>query len=137
MVECTIDDMNPEWYEFLIQKLFDAGAGDVFLTPVIMKKSRPANKLSVLCSRRLLPEIKATIFNHSTSIGLREYSVAKTVLQREEKEIETELGKVRVKISFYDGKEIHAKPEFEDLRRLASLHGLTLNEVEKIIAKNR
>ncbi len=136
MVECTIDDMNPEWYEFLIQKLFDAGASDVYLTPVVMKKSRPANKLSVLCSRRLLPEIKATIFNHSTSIGLREYSVAKTVLQREEKEIETELGKVRVKVSYYEGKEIHAKPESEDLRKLASQHGLTLNEVEKIIAKS-
>ena len=137
MVECNIDDMNPEWYDFLFQKLFEAGAGDVFLTPVIMKKSRPANRLSVLCNTLILSEIKEIIFSHSTSIGLVEYRLTKTVLKRNEKVIETELGKVRFKSSFLEGKEIHTKPEFEDLRQLAILHGLTLNEVEKIITKNR
>ena len=137
MVECNIDDMNPEWYDFLFQKLFDAGAGDVFLTPVIMKKSRPANRLSVLCTTLILPEIKEIIFNHSTSIGLVEYKLTKTVLEREEKKIETELGTVRFKSSFLEGKEIRTKPEYEDLRKLAILHGLTLNEVEKLITKNR
>ena len=137
MVECNIDDMNPEWYDYLFQKLFDAGASDVFLTPLIMKKSRPANRLSVLCRTELLPEIKSIIFKESTTIGLREYPVTKTVLEREEKEIETELGKVRIKSSYFHGREIHIKAEFEDLRKLAVLHGLSLNEVEKIINKNK
>ena len=73
MVECNIDDMNPEWYDHLFRKLFEAGASDVFLTPIIMKKLRPANTLSVLCNSRIKSEIKAIIFRNSTTIGLREY----------------------------------------------------------------
>ena len=137
MLECNIDDMNPEWYDHLFATLFNAGASDVFLTPIIMKKSRPANMLSVLCSKNIVPEMKAIIFNNSTTIGLREYPVTKTVLERQEKEIETELGKVRVKCSYFQGKEIRFKPEFEDLKKLATEHGLSLNEVEKIIEKSR
>ena len=137
MLECNIDDMNPEWYDHLFATLFNAGASDVFLTPIIMKKSRPANMLSVLCSKNIVPEMKAIIFNNSTTIGLREYPVTKTVLERQEKEIETELGKVRVKCSYFQGKEIRFKPEFEDLKKLANEHGLSLNEVEKIISKSR
>jgi uncharacterized protein (TIGR00299 family) protein len=137
MLECNIDDMNPEWYEHLFRKLFDAGASDVFLTPIIMKKSRPANMLSVLCNKNIVPEIKAIIFTNSTTIGLREYAVSKTVLERQEKVIETELGKVSVKYSYFQGKEIRFKPELDDLLKLANQHGLSLNEVEEIINKNR
>jgi uncharacterized protein (TIGR00299 family) protein len=137
MLECNIDDMNPEWYDHLFGKLFDAGASDVFLTPIIMKKSRPANTISVLCSKTIVPEIKTIIFKNSTTIGIREYAVSKTVLERREKEIETELGKVRVKCSHFEGKEIRFKPEFEDLKKLATEHGLSLSDVEKIINKNR
>ena len=136
MVECNIDDMNPEWYDHLFQRLFDAGASDVFLTPIIMKKSRPANTLSVLCSKSLLPEIKSIIFLNSTSIGMREYGVTKTVLERYEKEIETSLGKVRVKYSSFQGREIRVKPEIEDIKQLAVRHKLTLSEVEKIVNVN-
>ena len=135
MLECNIDDMNPEWYDHLLGKLFDAGASDVFLTPIIMKKSRPANMLSVLCGKTLVPEMKNIIFNNSTTIGLREYAITKTALDRQEKEVETELGKIRVKSSYFEGKEIRFKPEFEDLRKLATQHSLSLNEVEKIVKK--
>ncbi len=135
IVECNIDDMNPEWYEFLFQKLFEAGASDVFLTPVIMKKSRPANRLSVLCKNDVLSHIKETIFRHSTSIGLVDFPMSKTVLERSEREVETEIGKVRIKYSSYKGKEIHAKPEYEDMRKLALANNITLGEVEKIINK--
>jgi uncharacterized protein (TIGR00299 family) protein len=137
MLECNIDDMNPEWYDHLFGKLFDAGASDVFLTPIIMKKSRPANRLSVLCCKNIVPEMKSIIFNNSTTIGIREYPVTKTVLDRQEKEIETELGKVRVKCSYFQGKEVRFKPEFEDLKKMADQHSLSLNEVEKIINKTR
>jgi len=137
MVECNIDDMNPEWYDHLFRKLFEAGASDVFLTPIIMKKSRPANTLSVLCSNTFLPEIKSVIFNNSTTIGLREYAVTKTVLERREEEVDTELGKVKVKVSYFQGREIRFKPESNEIIRLANEHGLSMNEIEQIIAKNR
>jgi len=136
MVECNIDDMNPEWYDYLFRKLFEAGASDVFLTPILMKKLRPANTLSVLCNSKIKSEIKAIIFRNSTTIGLREYAVAKTVLDRQKMEIETELGKVAVKYSYFEGKEIRFKPEYNELSRLALEHGLSLNEVEKIVNKN-
>lgn len=136
MLECNIDDMNPEWYDHLFEKLFEAGAMDVFLTPIVMKKSRPANTLSVLCSKNRLQDLKTIIFKNSTTIGLREYPVTKTFLERQEQEIETELGKIRVKSSFLDGKEIRFKPEFEDLKKLANDNGIGLNEVEKIVRKN-
>ena len=137
MLECNIDDMNPEWYDHLFRKLFEAGASDVFLTPIVMKKLRPANKLSVLCSSGVKEEMKSIIFTNSTTIGLREYAVSKTVLERQEKEIDTELGKVAVKCSFYKGREIRFKAESDELSRLAAEHGLSLNEVEKIVNKNR
>lgn len=136
MVECNIDDMNPEWYDQLFVKLFEAGASDVFLTPIIMKKSRPANKLSVLCNEKILPEIKTIIFTNSTSIGIREYPVKKTVLEREIKDLQTDLGEVRVKYCYLEGKVIRSKPEFEDIKALAEELGLSLNEVEKIINKS-
>jgi len=136
MIECNIDDMNPEWYEFLFQKLFEAGASDVFLTPIIMKKSRPANTLSVLCTKELLPELKSIIFLNSTSIGVREYAVTKTILDRYDREIETALGKVHIKYCTFQGKEIRVKPEIEDIKVLAVQHNLCLDEVEKIVHKN-
>ena len=136
MVECNIDDMNPEWYDYLFGKLFDAGASDVFLTPILMKKSRPANTLSVLCNNQILSNIKSVIFHHTTTIGIREYKVAKTVLERREKEIETVLGKVKVKCSYFEGKQIRIKPESAEVIRLAKEHGLSLAEVEKLIEKN-
>ena len=136
VIECNIDDMNPEWYDFIIQKLFEAGASDVFLTQIIMKKSRPANKLSVLCNKELISELKSIIFLNTTTIGLREYAVKKTMLDRYEREIETELGKVHAKYCTFRGKVIRVKAEIEDVKHLASLHKLGLDEVEKIIQKN-
>lgn len=137
MVECNIDDMNPEWYDLLFEKLFEIGARDVFLTPIIMKKSRPGNRLSVLCAKSTVDDIKSLIFKHSTSIGLVCYEVSKTVLERHEKELVTELGALRIKSSYFQGREIHAKPEYDDLKKIALEHGLSLSEVEEIIFKNR
>ncbi len=137
MIECNIDDMNPEWYEPLVEKLFEAGANDVFITPVMMKKSRPANRLSVLGTLKTLSELKSIIFKHSTSIGLIAYPVTKTFLDRTEQEIDTELGKVRIKSTIFEGKEIHAKVEFEDIKRLSLLHGLSMSEVEQLVNKKR
>lgn len=136
MVECNIDDMNPEWYELLFQKLLGAGAADVFLVPIVMKKSRPANMLSVLCNQGILPDIKEIIFLNTTSIGLREYEVTKTVLERFEREVETSLGNVRIKSSYYQGREIRVKAESGDLIKLASDHCLSMGEVERIVYNN-
>ncbi len=135
VLECNIDDMNPEHYDFLLDQLFDAGASDAWLSPIIMKKSRPATKLSVLSKEELVEKLKEIIFVNSTSLGIREYKVMKNMLNRETVEVETGFGKVRVKRSFLKGKPVHAKPEFDDCRELAKKHNISIAEVEKAINK--
>jgi uncharacterized protein (TIGR00299 family) protein len=135
VIECNIDDMNPEWFELISSNLFKAGAADVFIIPMIMKKSRPANMLSVLCNNDSLASVKEIIFTQTTSIGFREYKVRKNMLRREVVTVETAYGPVRVKQSFYKGKLVNSKPEFEDCGKLAMKHKLSLQEIQIAVFK--
>ncbi|WP_423130560.1 nickel pincer cofactor biosynthesis protein LarC [Gaoshiqia sp. Z1-71] len=135
VLECNIDDMNPEHFDFILDQLFRAGASDAWMIPVIMKKSRPATMLSVLCPENLTGKLKEIIFTHSTSIGIREYRVTKNALRREESTIETAYGVVRVKKSFYNGKLIRVKPEAEDCREWAEKNQISISEVEHAVRK--
>lgn len=96
-IEANIDDMSPEAYEPLMQALFDAGAVDVYLSPIYMKKNRPAHCLVALCSAQCKDEIANEILNRSSTIGLRVFPFEKRVLEREELVVQTRLGDVRVK----------------------------------------
>ena len=133
LLESNIDDMNPEHYDYILEQLFKAGANDAWLIPIIMKKSRPAVQLSVLCNETLTDKLKDIIFTQSTSLGIRQYRVKKNKLRREETVVNTSLGAVRIKQSFYNGKLIHTKPESDDCRKLAEENQLSLAEVEKEI----
>lgn len=135
VLESNIDDMNPEHYDFLLEKLFADGASDAWISPVIMKKSRPAVTLSVLCKEVLMDKMKAIIFSNSTSIGIREYRVKKNMLRREESTVETNYGAVKLKQSFFNGKLVRLKPEYEDCKRLAEKHKITISEIEKAVYK--
>jgi len=136
MLECNLDDMNPEWYTHVTELLFDAGAADVFMVPIVMKKSRPGHMLSVLCAIELAGRMKEILFRETTSIGLRTNTVKKSMLRREVVKIKTKYGVIDVKRSFYDGKVVNEKPEFEQCRRLAGEHGVTLEEIRKEVYKN-
>ncbi len=136
VLECNIDDMNPEHYEFILEKLFSAGASDAWLVPIIMKKSRPANQLSVLCNAEKVTRMKEIIFTHSTTIGMREYTVSKSMLSRIEKVVDTRFGPVHVKQSVYNGKIVRSKPEFADCRAIALKDNISLEEVEREVFKN-
>lgn len=135
VLESNIDDMNPEHYDFILEQLFEAGASDAWMVPMIMKKSRPAVQLSVLCKEELKEKLKGLIFTHSTSLGIREYRVNKNMLRRKESTLETTYGPVRIKQSYYNGKLVRTKPEFDDCKKLAAKHQLSLSEVEKEINK--
>ena len=135
LLECNIDDMNPERYSFLMDKLLSAGASDVWLVPIIMKKSRPANTLSVLATPDRADALKDLIFRHSTSLGLRMTEIKKHMLAREETQVITAYGSVRVKHSYFKGKILHSKPEFEDCLALAEKHGVDISEIEKAVRK--
>lgn len=136
MLECNIDDMNPEHYDFLLEKLLNAGAMDAWLTPVLMKKSRHGNMLSVLCKPTLTSTLKELIFIHSTTIGLREYVIDKTVLNRKIVLVKTQYGEVHIKQSFYNDKLIRQKPEYEDCKILAQKHNISIQEVEREVLKH-
>jgi pyridinium-3,5-bisthiocarboxylic acid mononucleotide nickel chelatase len=136
MLECNIDDMNPEWFSHISELLFDAGAAEVFTTPVTMKKSRPATLLSVLCRPGSAFALKELILTQTSTIGMREYPVRKSMLRREMVTVMTRFGKVQVKRSFLGERVVHEKPEFDQCSRLARENGITLEEVQKEIIRS-
>jgi len=129
MMECNIDDMNPEQYEIVMDKLFRAGADDVFLTHLIMKKGRPAVKISVLCHRENLDTMKDILFTETTTLGLRHYPVEKDMLKRTIREYNTPMGKVRVKEARYRDMLIRRKPEWEDCKKIAAGKNVPVQQV--------
>lgn len=135
LIESNIDDMNPQLYEYLIDKLMQNGAHDAYLTPIIMKKGRPAILLSVLTDAERSDTLLDTIFRETTSIGVRIQNIGRKKLSREIKEISTLYGMVRFKISRRGEEVITATPEYEDCKRIAHETGLplklVLDEVKK------
>jgi hypothetical protein len=129
VIEANIDDLNPQLYPYVIDKLLEAGARDAWLTPVIMKKGRPAIELSVLIDQDKLPEISGLIFRETSTIGIRYYSVARSVAQREMVRVSVAGGEVGVKVSAVQGSVCNIAPEYEDCRRLAEETGLPLKAV--------
>lgn len=129
MLETNIDNMNQEIYSYIIPKLFDIGALDVFLTPVIMKKNRPGNILSVLCRINEVNIIEKFIFEETTTLGIRKYQVEREELDRKRIEIETKYGKLSVKAAFMDGKILKYSPEYEECAEKAKEYGITLKEI--------
>lgn len=129
LLETNIDDMSPEYYEHLSASLFRAGALDVFLTPVQMKKNRPGVKLSVLAPPGKAAALREVIFRESTSIGLRETRVTKRELPRAIEKVKTPWGEVRVKVCTLKGRVVNQAPEYEDCLRVAREHQVPLKEV--------
>ena len=135
MLECNMDDMNPEWYTHVTELLFESGAADVTMTPIVMKKSRPAHMLSVLCSHAKADQLKEILFRETSSIGLREYPVKKSMLRRETFRVKTKYGEIDVKRCYFKGNVVNEKPEFEQCRMLAREHGVSLEEIRKEVYK--
>jgi hypothetical protein len=129
MIECNIDDMNPELYDYIINKLFAEGALDVYLTPIIMKKGRPSVKISVLCSPDKLELMKELLFRETTTFGVRSFKVDKSMLQRKFIKVNTSYGEVTVKEAYYKGEKIKSKLEYEDCKKIADDTGIAVREV--------
>lgn len=129
VLETNVDDMNPQDYQNLEERLFAAGAFDVFLTPVMMKKMRPAVRLTcvgALADREKLGEIA---LKYSTSIGLRWYEAGRMTLRRSVVEFESSLGPVRVKVSNWGDRPLRVTVEYDDLKRLSSRTGRAVGEL--------
>jgi uncharacterized protein (TIGR00299 family) protein len=135
LLETNIDDMNPEIYSYVEEKLFKSGALDVFKTPIIMKKGRPAIKLSVLVNKKVEKKVLEVIFKETTSIGVRKFNVEKIMLNREFFKVSTIYGEVTVKSSYYKGELVKSKPEYEDCKRLAEENNVPISKIYNDIYK--
>lgn len=129
LLECNIDDMNPEMYEGVMENLFEKGALDVFLTPIVMKKSRPAVKISVICYDRCRQDLEEVLWQQTTTFGLRVHRIMKRMLKRDISEIQTAYGPISIKNAYLQGKRIKRKPEYEDCKRLAKEHGVSIKTI--------
>lgn len=132
LVETNIDDMNPEIYPYVIEKLLSSGANDAYLVPLIMKKGRPGILLSALVSESRLDHVLRVIFTQTTTLGVRIIEIRRKKLPRAQKEIDTPFGKVKFKLVLVDGAE-RLVPEFEECKRIAEEKNLPLVQVYKIL----
>ena len=137
VLETNIDDMNPEYTGYVMERLFAAGALDVMLTPVYMKKNRPGVLLSVICADQSRGRLTRVLFQETTTAGIRSCRTQRTVLQRRQGSVPTRFGMMKVKIFSGDAGE-YAVPEFEACRRAAQKHNVPLKTVyEEIIARSK
>ncbi|GAB4221841.1 MAG: nickel pincer cofactor biosynthesis protein LarC [Spirochaetales bacterium] len=137
VLETSVDDMSPELYESAMEELFEAGALDVYFTPVVMKKSRPAVVTTVLCREDSLPTVRKALFLHTTTLGIRETAVRRYRLDRREVLRDTPWGKVRVKQAFYQGGLLREKPEMEDLKALSRKSCLPVETLQRMVQSTR
>lgn len=135
LLETNIDDLNPQIYEYLFERLFTAGALDVWLTPIFMKKNRPANLFSVLLSANILQDCVRIIFKESSTIGLRVREVRRITASRELRRVETPFGNAGVKVSAFEGEVVHMSPEYEDCKRLAAEKNIPLKTVQCMVVE--
>jgi uncharacterized protein (DUF111 family) len=135
VIECEIDDMNPQIFGLVMDRLYAAGALEVFYIPVQMKKNRPGTLLTVVATPGLRATMTDLIFRETTTIGLRPYAVDRECLERESVRVETSIGTVRVKVASRGGRVLNATPEFEDCAALASAHNLPVKEVQALAMK--
>ncbi|WP_369703240.1 nickel pincer cofactor biosynthesis protein LarC [Clostridium moutaii] len=131
VIECNIDDMNPEMYQCIMDMLLQNGASDVYLTPIIMKKERPAVKLTVLYKSKVEEKIRDIILTQTTTLGFRKYRMQRNILNRNFTKVATKYGEVSVKNAYYKGKKIKSKIEYEDCKKLALKNKIGINDVYK------
>src|SRR6266849_644147 len=128
-VETTIDDMSPQLYEPLIERLFEAGALDVFLQPVVMKRGRPGVVVTTLCAPDRIDDLSRVLFEETSTIGVRWSEWRRTRLQRESVTLTTAYGAIPFKVSRLGGRVITVTPEFADVARIAREKSLPVREV--------
>jgi uncharacterized protein (DUF111 family) len=135
VLECEIDDMNPQIFGALMEQLLAAGALDVYYAPIQMKKNRPGTLVTVIGRPADRDALSAILFRETTTLGLRYQEMNRERLERESIVVETPIGPVRVKVARRQGRVVNAAPEFEDCARLARERQLPVKDVQAIAMK--
>ena len=129
LLECNVDDLDPRVWPAVIAALLEAGASDAWLTPILMKKGRPAHTLSALVDADRAPAVRSAIFRQTSTIGLREQPLTKHALDREIVGVEVGGQYVAVKLARHQGTVVNAQPEYDDVARAAAALGRPVNDV--------
>ncbi len=129
IIETNLDDMTPEIYGYVMEKLFENGALDVFFTPILMKKGRPAIQISVLSPSNMRDTLIRVLLTETTTFGVRVYNADRVILDRDYVEIDTEWGHVRAKRGYLNGILIKTVPEYEDCKLIAEENGIPIQSV--------
>ncbi|MBP1968586.1 uncharacterized protein (DUF111 family) [Virgibacillus natechei] len=128
-MEVNLDDISGEWLGYVMDVLFEAGANDVFYTPIYMKKNRPGVLLQLLCPRKSMDKMKEILLKETTTFGIRYYPLTVHRMERNFVNVETEWGTVTVKQGIYNGEVFQRSPEFEDCKAIAEEFGVPLKVV--------
>ena len=129
VIETNIDDMNPQFYDYLIEKLLALEVLDVFITPILMKKNRPGHLLTVICHSEKLPPVTKFLLRETTTLGLRWHEEERAKADREILTLRTQYGKIHLKLARWGGTIVNISPEYEDCKRLALEKGVPLKDI--------
>ena len=129
VIETNVDDLDPRLWPSVLATLLEAGASDAWLTPILMKKGRPAHTLSVLVRAEAVDAVRREVFRQTSTIGVREIAIGKTALDREMRTVTVAGHEVAVKLALLDGEVLNAQPEYEDVARVATLTGRPIKQV--------
>jgi len=129
VIETNIDDMNPQFYDYVMEKLLSMEVLEVFVTPILMKKNRPGHLLSVICSSEKLPSVTKFLLRETTTLGLRWHEEERAKSDREILTFKTKYGKIRFKLAKWEGEIVNLSPEYEDCKRLALEKKVPLKEI--------
>lgn len=135
VIEANIDDMTPEALAYAAETILEAGALDVFITPVVMKKGRPGHLLTVLADMDTLDTLSRAVLTETTSIGVRVHESKRRVLARKVRKVKTKYGAIRIKDVFLDGKLLRSTPEYEDCKKAARKFRKPITDIMKEVAK--
>jgi uncharacterized protein (DUF111 family) len=136
VLEANLDDLNPQVFGYVMDRLFDAGALDVFGTPVQMKKGRPGMLLTVLSRTEDAQKLANIVFSETTTLGIRMREERREVLKRRAVSVTTSWGEVRMKVANLNGTVMNYAPEYEDCRQIAAEHGVPLKTVMQEAIRN-
>jgi hypothetical protein len=129
LLEANVDDLDPRLWPAVLQRLLDIGASDAWLTPILMKKGRPAHTLSVLCTDAVLEDVQRVVFRETSTIGLRTQRVDKQALARTETTVDVDGQPVRVKVAVHEGEVVNTNPEYDDVVAAAGVLGRPVKTV--------
>lgn len=134
-IEVNLDDISGEWLGYIMDLLFDAGATDVYYTPIYMKKNRPGILLQLLCKKRNLQTMKQILLKETTTLGIRYYPLTVFRSKREFQQVTTKWGEVTIKLGIYEGDVFQKAPEYEDCKQIAQTYKIPLKKVYEEVWK--